>query len=274
MEQNKRNKTKIVITVLAVLLAISLITLAGTLIYNRLAVKTDTTVTVPDNLITPDEDKSDNTETGENNSVDETQNSSATNPTENTSATENGTDNKRSATAISLYNKQPQDNTAFAVGNMFPGDNEVKYYGVQVSYHDKVTVRFKADIRSGYEKLAEVMNVKVKLLNTGETLYEGLMQDMPQNLTYTMASAESTTDEIYYEITAYLDTSVGNEYQNKDLVADFKWWVEETGNLDKAPQTGDNSNIVLWSVMAIISLFVLFILLVLRRKEEERANDR
>lgn len=270
---NKRNKTKIVITVLAVLLALSLIALAGTLVYNRLAVKTDTTVTVPDNLITPDEDKNDNTESSENSSSDETQGSSATNQAENTSATVNGTD-KNYATTISLYNKQPQDNTAFAVGNMFPGDNEIKYYDVQVSYHDKVTVHFKADIRNGYEKLAEVMNVKVKLLTTGETLYDGLMQDMPQSLTYTMASTESTTAELYYEITAYLDTSVGNEYQNKDLIADFKWWVEETGNLDKAPQTGDNSNIVLWSVMAIISLFVLLILLVLRRKEEERANDR
>lgn len=267
---NKRNKTKIVITVLAVLLALSLIALAGTLIYNRLALKTDTTVTVPDNLITPDEDKNDNTESSENSSSDETQGSSATNPTENTSATQNGTDNKRSATAISLYNKQPQDNIAFAVGNMFPGDNEVKYYGVQVSYHDKVTVHFKADIRSGYEKLAEVMNVRVKLLTTGETLYDGLMKDMPKSVTHKLSSPDSTTDELYYEITAYLDTAVGNEYQNKDLIADFKWWVEETGNLDKAPQTGDTSNIVLWMVIAVSSAALCIILLIFRRKEEEQ----
>ncbi len=274
MKQNKRNKIKIVIIVLSVLLTLSLAALAGALIYNRSAVQTDTTVTVPDNLITPDKDKTDNTETDGSNLADETQNSSDTNPTENISATENSTDNKKSATAIALYNKQPQDNTAFTVDNMFPGDSETKYYGLQVSYHDKVTVHFGAEIRNGYEKLAEVMKVKITLLGIDEVMYDGLMKDMPQSLTYTMTSAESTTDEIYYEITAYLDTSVGNEYQSKDLIADFKWWVEETGNLEDAPQTGDNSNIVLWSVMTVVSFLALLILSQFCRKREGRANDR
>lgn len=259
---NKRNKTKIVIIVLAVLLALSLIALAGTVIYNKLAVNTGATVTVPDNLITPDEEKSDNTKSDEIGSADETQS--------NSSAVSNVTDYKNHATAISLYNKQPQDNTAFSVGNMFPGDSEVKYYRVQVSYHDKVTVHFGADVRSGYEKLAEIMKVRVKLLTTGETLYEGLMKDMPQSVTHKLTSPDSTTDELYYEITAFLDTSVGNEYQNKDLIADFNWWVEETGNLDKAPQTGDTSNIVLWMVIAVTSATLCIILLIFRRKEEEQ----
>ena len=269
MSEKKRNKTKIVIIALAVLLALSLIALAGTVIYNKLAVNTGATVTVPDNLITPDEEKNDNTESSEASSTDKTEGSSATNPTENTSATVNGSDEKY-ATAISLYNKQPQDNTAFSVGNMFPGDSEVKYYRVQVSYHDKVTVHFGVDVRNGYEKLAEVMNVKVKLLSTGETLYEGLMKYMPQSVTHKLTSPDSTTDELYYEITAFLDTSVGNEYQNKDLIADFNWWVEETGNLDKAPQTGDTSNIVLWMVIAVTSATLCIILLIFRRKEEEQ----
>lgn len=262
MSDKKRNKTKIVIIVLAVLLALSLIALAGTVIYNKLAVNTGATVTVPDNLITPDEEKSDNTKSDEIGSADETQS--------NSSAVSNVTDYKNHATAISLYNKQPQDNTAFSVGNMFPGDSEVKYYRVQVSYHDKVTVHFGVDVRNGYEKLAEVMNVKVKLLSTGETLYEGLMKYMPQSVTHKLTSPDSTTDELYYEITAYLDTSVGNEYQNKDLIADFNWWVEETGNLDKAPQTGDTSNIVLWMVIAVTSATLCIILLIFRRKEEEQ----
>lgn len=269
MSEKKQNKTKIVIIVLAVLLALSLIAFAGTVIYNKISVNIGATVTVPDNLITPDEEKNDNTETDESGSADETQGSSATNPAENISGATNGSD-KNYATAISLYNKQPQDNIAFSVGNMFPGDSEIKYYRVQVSYHDKVTVHFGADVRNGYEKLAEVMNVRIKLLTTGETLYDGLMKDMPKSVTHKLTSPNSTTDELYYEITAYLDTSVGNEYQNKDLIADFKWWVEETGNLDKAPQTGDTSNIVLWMVIAITSATLCIILLIFRRKEEEQ----
>lgn len=154
---------------------------------------------------------------------------------------------------------------------MFPGDSETKYFRVRVSYHDKVTVHYKATVRSGYEKLAEVLKVRVKLLSSGETMYEGLMRDMPESLTYNLASKETVTDELYYEITAYLDTSVGNEYQNKDLIADFQWWVEETGNLD-SPQTGDTLGILLWSVLAAGSLGMIILLVVVRRRKEEEEN--
>ena len=64
----------------------------------------------------------------------------------------------------------------------------------------------------------------------------------------------------------------GNDYQNKDLIADFKWWVEETGNLDDSPQTGDTSNILLWAVLAAGSLSMMILLLVVRRRKEENAN--
>ena len=54
MEQKK--KIKVIIIVLACLLGLSLLALGGTLIYNKIANTTSATVTVPDNLITADED--------------------------------------------------------------------------------------------------------------------------------------------------------------------------------------------------------------------------
>ncbi len=133
-------------------------------------------------------------------------------------------------------------------------------------------MHYKATVRPGYEKLAEVLKVRVKLLSTGETMYDGLMRDMPESLTHKLAPPKSTTAELYYEITAYLDTSVGNDYQNKDLIADFKWWVEETGNLDDSPQTGDNTNILLWAALAAASGCVLILLLFVRRRKEDEKN--
>ena len=259
----KQNKIKIIIIVLAVLLALSLAALGGTLIYNKIANTTPATVTVPDNLITPDEDttKPDSSDTGK-------PSGSAVQPAQSTAAT---AEVKKAAT-VALYNKQPEENTAFAVGNMFPGDSETKYFRVRVSYHDKITVHYKATVRPGYEKLAEVLKVRVNLLSTGETMYDGGIADMPESLTHKLASKKSTTDELHYEITAYLDTSVGNDYQNKDLIADFKWWVEETGNLDDSPQTGDTSNILLWAVLAACSGSMMILLLVVRRRKEENAN--
>ena len=283
MEQKK--KIKSIIIVLACLLGLSLLALCGTLIYNKIANTASATVTVPNNLITPDEDTSnpDNSESqapdsSESNSQapnrSDTQaprssadaSSSAVTPTQNTTA-----EVKKAAT-IELYNKQPEENTAFAVGNMFPGDSETKYFRVRVSYHDKITVHYKATVRPGYERLAEVLKVRVKLLSTGETMYDGLMRDMPESLTHKLASQKTTTDELYYEITAYLDTSVGNDYQNKDLIADFKWWVEETGNLDDPTITGDTSSIVLWAMLAACSGSMIILLLITRRRKEDKKN--
>ena len=274
MEQKK--KIKIVIIILAILLGLSLLALGGTVIYNKIANNTPATVTVPDNLITPDEDatKPDSSESNSQapDSSDTQTPSSSADASSSAVPTQSTTAEAKKAATIELYNKQPEENTPFHVGNMFPGDAEIKYFCVRVSYHDKITVHYKATVRPGYEKLAEVLKVRVKLLSTGEMLYDGLMRDMPESLTHKLASKKSTTDELYYEITAYLDTSVGNDYQNKDLIADFKWWVEETGNLDDSPQTGDTSNILLWAVLAAGSLGMIIILLVTRRRKEDEEN--
>ena len=280
MEQKK--KIRIIIIVLAILLGLSLLALGGTLIYNKIANATPATVTVPDNLITPDEDttKPDNSDSQAPDSSDtEKPDSSDTQTPNSSTATSSSAVPMQSTTAevkkaatVELYNKQPEENTPFQVGNMFTGDSETKYFRVRVSYHDTITVHYKATVRPGYEKLAEVLKVRIRLLSAGETMYDGLMRDMPESLTHKLASKKSATDELYYEITAYLDTSVGNDYQNKDLIADFKWWVEETGNLDDSPQTGDTSNILLWAVLAAGSLGMIIILLVTRRRKEDEEN--
>lgn len=274
MEQKK--KIKIIIIVLACLLGLSLLALGGTLIYNKIANTTPATVTVPDNLITPDEDttKPDSSESNSQapDSSDTQTPSSSADASSSAVPTQSTTAEAKKAATIELYNKQPEENTPFAVGNMFPGDVETKYFRVRVSYHDKITVHYKAAVRPGYEKLAEVLKVRVNLLSTGETMYDGLMRDMPESLAHKLASKKSATDELYYEITAYLDTSVGNDYQNKDLIADFKWWVEETGNLDDSPKTGDTSNILLWAVLAAGSLSMIIILHITRRRKEDEEN--
>lgn len=269
MEQKK--KTKVIIIILAVLLGLSLLALAGTLIRARLTDSDPGAVTVPDNLITPEEDTgTEDTRTPGSGAG----TSSAPAPAQSGTGTSSAPAPAQSAAAaqkaasIALYNKHPEDNTPFTVGNMFPGDSETKYFCVQVSYHDKVTVHYKAVVRPGYEKLAQVLQVRVKLLNTGETLYDGGIAAMPQSLTHKLASESSVTQELYYEITAYLDTSVGNAYQNQDLIADFKWWVEETGSLD-SPETGDASRSLLWAVAGVCSGGLLLLLVLRRRKEDE-----
>ena len=304
MERNKKNK--ITIIMLAILLGVSVLLLGGKFLYNKMTHSTTATVTVPDNLITPDKDiRADSSATQEpgssgmqtpdnpgtqtpgssgmqtpDNPGTQTPDSSGMQTPDNpgtqtpdgsfptTIPTHIMTAETKKAAIIRLYNKQPENNTPFKFGNMFPGDRETKYFCVQVSYHDTVTLHYKASVRPGYEKLAEVLNVKVKLLSGGEIIYDVLMKDMPKSVTYKLTSAKDTTDELYYEITAYLKTSVGNEYQNKELIADFSWWAEETGNLNPSPETGDAFNVLLWASLVAISGCVFAFLLFIRRREE------
>lgn len=259
----KNKKIKITIILLSVLLCISIAALATVLI-RKGKESVPATVSVPDNLITSSSESgsSGETKTGENESSSVTAAASSG----NTSSAVNR--EKAIAEALRLYKKNPQENEPFKVTDMFPGDKETKYFRVRVSHNGTVTVRYHADVRQGSEKLAEVLKVKITLLTTGEEMYNGLMRDMPKSLSHTLNSNGDAEDELYYEITAYLETDTGNEYQNKQLTADFKWWVEETGNLIP-PKTGDSSAVLPWAAAAAVSGCVIIVLIARRRREEE-----
>lgn len=238
--ERKWNWTKITIVILSILLVFSLTALSWVLLSRGASGTPAPAASVPDNLITSE--------------------SAQPLPAPIPASQE--------ATLLRLYRGQPEDNTPFDCANLFPGDRESRYFRVQVSHKASVTVHYHADIRPGYEKLAEVLKVRIVLLNDGSTLYEGLMRDMPAQLSCLLSG--SATDELSYEITAYLDTSVGNDYQNRNLIADFRWWVEETGNL--GPKTGDSSTIFLWIAAAVVSAAVCIFLIILHKRREGKQD--
>ncbi len=139
--------------------------------------------------------------------------------------------------SVRLSTPDASGNSAFSVENMFPGDAETKDFRVEVSHTQPVTLYYRTDIRPGHEKLAEVMMTKIMLPEEGLVLYDGLMRDMPSALAHEMGAEEK---EIIYRITVYLDTSVGNDYQYKSLIADFRWWYTEETQ-DSSGSGGGNS---------------------------------
>ena len=175
-----------------------------------------------------------------------------------------GAKNKERAD-IELYYFNSQDNVPFKAENMFPGDSVSNKYAVSVSYGGAVTVHFKADVKDGYEKLAEALKMKAVLLSTGETLYDGLMKDMPDVLC-ALSSEKSTTQVLQYQITVYIDTSLGNEFQNKELATDFKWWVEEKENLGPFPKTGDVLSLLPWIIVVVLSIAAVIIIIALLKR--------
>ena len=263
MQQKKVNTA---IVALSVLLAVSVTSLAGLLVYKAVTAPKSTTTVVSDNILTQETEASSVPETVPSSSGPD----SSTEP-QPTVGTTRGTVPQTVKTTISLHNRNTDDNVPFQSGNMFPGDNETAYYCVRVSHKGDVILRFRADIRPGYEKLSEVLGCRVVLPESGEVLYDGLMRDMPDSVNRPLNADKPTVSDVAYEITAYLDTSVGNEYMNKDLVADFRWWVEETENTD-SPQTGESFSLYLWLCIA-SGASLLLILLLKKCKKEDAANE-
>ncbi len=235
------NRMKILITVLAILLGIGISVLIGMFIYSH-AAGTGSSAVSPDNYIKPIDCKL-QTSDGILQLDPAPILLCASAPTVHLAG---GipmmplsktiiTSDRAKETVISIYKNHAEDSTPFNCSNMFPGDSETKTYLIEVSHKGTVTVRFHADIRAGYEKLAEVLKCKVTLHGENTHLYDGLMRDMPESINHRISSVFGKTTKLTYDITIYLDTSVGNAYMNKELIADFRWWVEESGGAPNPP---------------------------------------
>lgn len=277
MDERRQITAKTVIIILSVLLAMSVLALAGVLLYRLFHNPAHASAVIPGNIIV-EETISSSAARGQvlqkNESIlgmsllTATQTSSVLVE----SSQESSTMPAEVSSALTIHKKNPEQALPFFVENMFPGDSISKVYVVQVAHRGNVVLRFHASVLPAHEKLAEVLQCRVKLLQSGQVLYDGLMRDMPPALVLPLSASQSTISEIPYEITAYLSTEIGNAYQNKELRADFTWWIEQTDQLEP-PKTGDSTRIVLWISLAVICLFVLILLFVLKKRKRKEEND-
>lgn len=180
------------------------------------------------------------------------------------------------ASSIHIDKRVPDYGEAFYASNMFPGDSITKNYRVLVYHAGTVTVHFNAAVQSdaAYQKLAEVLMIRVSV--DGTVVYDGLMRDMPKSVDTALSGRY-----LDYTLNVYLDTSVGNEYMNQALMADFRWWVVgsrshnggsgengDDGQLINGPKTGDSFSLLLWGGLAVCAAAGLGAVVVLRRRKE------
>lgn len=147
--------------------------------------------------------------------------------------------------SLRLYRNQPQDSAAFSVDNMFPGDAVSRAFFLELSHKDAITLHFRAELRPGSEKLAEVLMCRVAIRG-GDTLYDGPMDSLPETLDVALPAREDGASDLVYDITAYLSTAVGNDYMSQALHADLIWWVDAPESLVEPPKTGDSDHALLW----------------------------
>lgn len=175
------------------------------------------------------------------------------------------------------------DHAAMTASGMLPGDSEEKTFTVTVKHRKTATVHFEArlandsviDATTG-RKLSDGMNIKV--VQGTDTLYNGSIAGLTTATPRPAVDVEvpgSRTTDLPYTITVSLPTSAGNEFQNKTLTIDLKWWLvsDEGGGgggtiIVNPPKTGDDFSLPLMGGAALVSLSLLAVLLLRRRKGE------
>ena len=176
------------------------------------------------------------------------------------------------------------DHAAMTASGMLPGDSEEKTFTVTVKHRKTATVHFEARLANDSviddttgRKLSDGMNIKV--VQGTDTLYNGSIAGLTTATPRPAVDVEvpgSRTTDLPYTITVSLPTSAGNEFQNKTLTIDLKWWLvsDEGGGggggtiIVKPPKTGDDFSLPLMGGAALVSLSLLAVLLLRRRKGE------
>ena len=174
------------------------------------------------------------------------------------------------------------NHAAMTASGMLPGDSEEKTFTVTVKHRKTATVHFEArlandsviDATTG-RKLSDGMNIKV--VQGTDTLYNGSIAGLTTATPRPAVDVEvpgSRTTDLPYTITVSLPTSAGNEFQNKTLTIDLKWWLvsDEGGGgggtiIVDSSKTGDDFSPFLMGGAALVSLSLLAVLL--RRRKGE-----
>lgn len=265
----RARKLRTVIIILAVLLVISVGGLAARIIYLNFIAPGQETVTVPDNLIgennTPTEGSDDSGRGTEGQSSNYEQEY-------NTPTQDNVTGEE--ADVLELYSKNPGENESFSVYNMLPGDNVTRYFCVRINHETDIELFFSSHITAMTKNLGNVLNIRITSINTGDVIWNGPFSDADDKEFSLHFTADSSGQTLaYYKIDVYLDTSVGNEYQNAELKADFKWYVKDDGKLTP-PKTEDSNDLTIMAVIAVVSFILLMIFGAKLRKETDGGKNR
>lgn len=175
------------------------------------------------------------------------------------------------------------DHAAMTASGMLPGDSEEKTFTVTVKHRKTATVHFEAKLANDSviddttgRKLSDGMNIKV--VQGTDTLYNGSIAGLTTATPRPAVDVEvpgSRTTDLPYTITVSLPTSAGNEFQNKTLTIDLKWWLvsDEGGGgggtiIVDSSKTGDDFSLPLMGGAALVSLSLLAVLVLRRRKGE------
>lgn len=107
--------------------------------------------------------------------------------------------------------------------------SETRVYKLKAEYNRDFTLGFRIDVREGYEKLAELVKVKVEITTPDgkKVLFDGYLKDFDKEVEHILKANGVTNEELEFTITFYVDGEIPDEYKGQTLIVDFVWTVPD-----------------------------------------------
>ena len=160
---------------------------------------------------------------------------------------------------------------------VMPGDTLTQKITVKNDADNKVKVKIYMRSLGAHEDSVEFLSqLSLKVAKSEENemayMFDAAANETAQLTDWVCLGTLYSGGEVNLDVTLNVPTSLDNEFQSKIGYLDWKFMIEEFPIEEgdpKPPQTGDTSNIYLYSGLMVFSLAALIILLISKRKKQE-----